>query len=198
MDPKYCKYLRFAFQNNLYQFKVLPFGLSTAPRMSTKVLSPVIGYLHRSGIHIYPYLDDCLIVGKSQEQLIQALILTIQVLQRVGFLINYKKSHLTPSQKLMFLGMQLDTVSQRAFLPREKADKYKAHVFTWSAWDITGSRKFKIIKFVYQCGRSHWCQWQLPILSPVSGDQGHFESLEPQILDHLTCLEPITVLHFGG
>ena len=39
--PAHRAYLRFAFQNVHYQFKVLPFGLMTAPRVFTKVLSQV-------------------------------------------------------------------------------------------------------------------------------------------------------------
>ena len=39
-------YLRFAFEGRVFQFNVLPFGLSTAPRVFTKMLAPVIGFIH--------------------------------------------------------------------------------------------------------------------------------------------------------
>jgi hypothetical protein len=89
----------------------LPFGLSTAPRVFTKVLAPVVGYLHQQGIFLFPYLDDCLLVAKDQQLLHQSLILTIQTLQNLGFLINFKN-----------LGMEIDTIQSMVFLPRQKAE----------------------------------------------------------------------------
>ena len=115
------QYLRFAFQGKVYQFKVLPFGLSTAPRVFTKVLAPVIGLLHRQGCHIFPYLDDCLVVAKSPQLLRQSLQCCLEVLQAAGFVINQKKSHLNPVQLLTFLGVELDSTRAMAFLPLDKA-----------------------------------------------------------------------------
>ena len=51
------KYLRFAFENKVYQFRVLPFGLNTAPQVFARLGHTVTGYLHRQGISVIPYLD---------------------------------------------------------------------------------------------------------------------------------------------
>jgi hypothetical protein len=119
--PDFRQFLRFEFLGKVYQFKVLPFGLSTAPRVFTKILAPVIGMLHHQGVYIYPYLDDCLVVAKSKDQLVRALHLTQEVLMNAGFLINFKKSSLVPAQKLRFLGMELDSISAVAILPQSRA-----------------------------------------------------------------------------
>jgi hypothetical protein len=116
-------FLRFEFLGQVYQFRVLPFGLSTAPRVFTKVLAPIVAILHRKGIFLYPYLDDCLLVAKSKELLIQAIQITQQVLMEAGFVINQKKSFLTPVQRLKFLGMELDTMRQTVFLPLDKVQQ---------------------------------------------------------------------------
>lgn len=55
------KFLRFAIDDNIYQFKALPFGLSTAPLVFTKCMAPVIAYLRLRGISIFSYLDDWLL-----------------------------------------------------------------------------------------------------------------------------------------
>ena len=55
------KFLRFSINGVRYQWKVLPFGLSTVPRVFTKVLSPVVAALRLRGVHIQPYLDDLLL-----------------------------------------------------------------------------------------------------------------------------------------
>ena len=61
IHPSSRKYLRFAFENSVYHFQVLPFGLNTAPQIFTRLGHTVTSYLHRQGISVIPYLDDWLI-----------------------------------------------------------------------------------------------------------------------------------------
>ncbi|XP_038046762.1 uncharacterized protein LOC119720969 [Patiria miniata] len=57
---------------------------------------------------IFMYLDDWLIVGKSEGQTAQNLRDTYTLTTRLGFIINEKKSHLIPSQEITFLGAEID------------------------------------------------------------------------------------------
>ena len=118
-------FLRFAFQERIFQYNVLPFGISTAPRVFTKVLAPIVGILHEKGVRMFPYLDDCLLVARSHSQLLWAVQLTVDVLGQAGFLINLKKSHPCPVQRLQFLGVELDTLQATSFLPRDRALELK-------------------------------------------------------------------------
>ena len=61
------KYLRFHVQGRTYQFKTLPFGLSTAP-MEFNVLAKEVKLMaiHR-GIRIHQYLDDWLVRARSHQ-----------------------------------------------------------------------------------------------------------------------------------
>ena len=52
LHPDSRKYLRFAFENKVYQFRVLPFGLNTAPQVFTHLGHTVAAYLHRQGISV--------------------------------------------------------------------------------------------------------------------------------------------------
>ncbi|KAL0202363.1 hypothetical protein M9458_000381, partial [Cirrhinus mrigala] len=52
------KYLRFYFQGNAYEYNVLPFGLSLAPRTFTKCMDAALIPLRRQGLRIANYLDD--------------------------------------------------------------------------------------------------------------------------------------------
>ena len=61
IHPSSRKYLRFALENKMYQFWVLPFSLNTAPQVFTRLGHTVTGYLHRQGISVIPYRDDWLI-----------------------------------------------------------------------------------------------------------------------------------------
>ncbi|XP_063804475.1 uncharacterized protein LOC134981181 [Pseudophryne corroboree] len=114
------RFLRFAIRQNHYQFQALPFGLSSAPRVFTKVMSVMIAHLGSLGVTIVPYLDDLLIKAPSQQMLLQHALLTYNVLVHHGWIVNFKKSHLIPSQRLQFLGMIFDTVNQRIYLPQQK------------------------------------------------------------------------------
>ena len=58
IHPHSRKYLRFAFENKVYQFRVLHFSLNTAPQVFTCLRHRVAAYLHHQGISVIPYLDD--------------------------------------------------------------------------------------------------------------------------------------------
>lgn len=65
-------------------------------------------------------MDDLLIIGHSPHQLLSALELVIHTLVRAGFTINLKKSDLTPTQDLVYLGGRLRTDLGRVFLPIDR------------------------------------------------------------------------------
>ena len=74
INPADRRYLRFCHNGTIWQFTVLPCGLSTNPRVFTKILKPVLAYahLHRVKFHMYMYLDDWLLnPGTHQEALEQ-------------------------------------------------------------------------------------------------------------------------------
>ena len=93
------KFLRFIWQNKAYQFKAMPFGLNVAPRVFTKLLKPVVAWLRGQGIRLIVYLDDILIMASSVELVKQHKQITIRLLESLGFLINYDKSMLIPTQR---------------------------------------------------------------------------------------------------
>ena len=49
ISPKSRRFLRFQWRGVTYEFAVLPFGLSTAPYIFTKILRPVMAHLRRKG-----------------------------------------------------------------------------------------------------------------------------------------------------
>ena len=64
--------LRFCHNGTAWQFTVLPFGLSTSPRVFTKILKPVLAYAHLHQVKLHMYLDDWLLnPGTHQEALEQ-------------------------------------------------------------------------------------------------------------------------------
>ena len=61
INPADRRYLRFCHNGTTWQFTVLPCGLSTSPRVFTKILKPVLAYAHLHLLELHMYLDDWLL-----------------------------------------------------------------------------------------------------------------------------------------
>ncbi|XP_077121855.1 uncharacterized protein LOC143782553 [Ranitomeya variabilis] len=93
-----------------FQFTAMPFGLSMAPRIFTKLMLEVMAHLRHQDTLIVPYLDDFLIIGNSASQCEKRLSNTVSSLQALGWIINFKKSRLLPETRQSFLGLVLDSL----------------------------------------------------------------------------------------
>ena len=118
--PQNQRFLQFQWQGIRWWFKVLPFGLSSAPYTFTKIMKPVVACLRRLGIRLILYLDDMLLLDKSEERLQRHLPSMLELLASLGFLENMKKSMLSPTRKLEFLGFLIDPARMVISLPRDK------------------------------------------------------------------------------
>ena len=123
MHPDSQKFLRFLWQGQSYQFVTMPFGLNVAPRLVfTKLMKPVIAWLRGQGVRMIIFLDDILLLAPTVETMNQHARMTISLLESLGFLINYKKSTLVPTQRILFLGMLIDSTTMEFILPTEKSE----------------------------------------------------------------------------
>ena len=59
-------FLCFVSNNVPYQWKVLPFGLGTAPRVFMSLTKPILSLCHHKGLHIVISLDDILVLIYSE------------------------------------------------------------------------------------------------------------------------------------
>ncbi len=101
--PRDRPFLRFAFEGQAYQYKVLPFGLSLSPRVFTKVVEAALVPLREQGVRILNYLDDWLILAQSRKQLSAHRDLVLKHLSLLGLRVNWEKSKLVPTQRISFL-----------------------------------------------------------------------------------------------
>ena len=90
------KYLHFGWNQKLYQFCVLPFDLSPAPLVFTRLTKPIQSLLHRRGIRSILYFDDILIVASTKEECDKFVRETLNLLQALGFVINFFGGRTTP------------------------------------------------------------------------------------------------------
>ena len=83
---------------------------------------PIVQFLRQLGIHLIIYLHDLLLAASSTTQLLQDLSTVLQLFTAQGFLINYPKSIMNPTQKLESLGFMVDVKTMRITLPPQKID----------------------------------------------------------------------------
>lgn len=121
--PPHRKYLRFAFQGVVYEYTVLPFGLSLSPRVFVKCTVTAIAPLRERGLRLAMYLDDWLLAAQCPNQLQDHARLLLSHLASLGFTVNWDKSVLVPSQSIEFIGLHLDSI---AFKARLSADRIRA------------------------------------------------------------------------
>ena len=131
--------LRFTFQEESYEFTCLPFGLSSAPWVFTKTLKPVAGLLRELGIRMIIYIDDMLILAESRSMAQDQVSGVVYLLECLGFIVNFNKSVLEPTQTLEFLGVMVDTrqMSSEPAPQQDQEDPCRGSEITGRTLDIS-------------------------------------------------------------
>ena len=122
------KYLLFKFEGQLYKFVCLPNGLSSAPRIFTKLLKPVFSALHKQGHQIMAYLDDSFLMGDTFEECKKSVIATVKLFTKLGFQVHPDKSNLFHSKEIHFLGFILTSKNMAVTLTDEKQTKLVEYI----------------------------------------------------------------------
>ena len=85
------KYLRFYVEGQAYQFKALPFDLSTAPMEFTVIAKEVKLMAIHKDIRIHQYLDDWLVRARSHQICLQHTQSLVKLSQDLVWLVNVEK-----------------------------------------------------------------------------------------------------------
>ena len=109
IHPADRRYLHFCHNGTSWQFTVLSFGLSTSPRVFTKILKPVLAYAHLHRVKLHMYLDDWLLNPGTHQEAHEQTSWLKSLCQKLGLVLNLEKSELIPSQVSTYLGIELDT-----------------------------------------------------------------------------------------
>ena len=104
-------FLCFVGYNVPYQWKVLPFGLATAPHVFTALTKPILFLYHCKGFHIVICLDEILVLACSKQAGRMAHSFLCSLLVRLGF---------ASLRLFCFMGLCWDTVHMSVSLPPDK------------------------------------------------------------------------------
>lgn len=161
------KFLQFRWGGRVFQFRCLPFGLSSAPRVFTKLLKPIMAYLRRQGIRLVIYLDDILIMNSCPAALVKDLLLVRSTLEEVGFLINIAKSVLSPTQQLEYLGLLIDSTTMSLALTESKVTSIIS-----ACQKLLSAKEFPIWDISSLLGNFTWATTAVPFA------QAHFREIQ--------------------
>ena len=104
IHPQFQNYLRFNVGDRSYQFTTLPIGIATAP-LEFNILAKEVKLMDLAeGIRIHQYIDDWLMRSKTKPQCQENTHRLIHLVQSLGWIINFEKSDLIPTQEVEFLG----------------------------------------------------------------------------------------------
>ena len=118
------KYLGFAWDMGNgpqhYVFKVLPFGLAIACYIFSKLLRPLVRYWRSQGLRAIVYLDDGIVAVSGKEAAHKASHSVRTDLAKAGFVEHSAKCTWEPTQKLCWLGFELDLKIGFISVPQDK------------------------------------------------------------------------------
>jgi hypothetical protein len=117
-------FLGFRIDGVYYVFSVLPFGLRDACFIFTKIMSVPVRHLRKQGLRVLPYLDDFLFALRRACPDTANMI--VNLLQSLGFIINFDKSVLIPTQLIDSLGHSVDSVDMLFRLTGRRIVKFDA------------------------------------------------------------------------
>ena len=130
------KWLRFVSDGTVHQFKVLCFGLSTAPQVFTRVFATVSAWAHAQGVCLLQYLDDWLVLASTEARARQHVRDLLSLCNSLGVVLSREKSDLNPAQSVEYLGMTIDTVAARSYPTVPRIDKFLATASKFlSGWE---------------------------------------------------------------
>lgn len=108
------------------------FGLAKAPQWFQRIGNSIVRFMKKQGFTVVCYLDDYLVISQCKDHCQKGYELLCDTLKKVGFDINMKKVE-PPSQKMVFLGIEIDSVNCCLSLPVQKLCELKDELTKWKS-----------------------------------------------------------------
>ena len=124
-DAYYSVFLKFKWKENWYCFTCFPNGLGLCPRKFTKLNKVPVTSLHFENVRLSGYIDGFFTKGDSFSICEENIHKTMRLYDKLGFVINLKKSQIVPAQKIRILGFVIGSVKMIITLTEEKKQKLK-------------------------------------------------------------------------
>jgi hypothetical protein len=143
VHPDFRKWLRFVWAGELFHFNAMPFGPKHSPWIFNKVVREFVLILRRgctrsncnhqmcrfraapNGVTVAPFVDDFCVAAASREILLRIREeILVPLMTEMGWIRALGKGSWEPAQKFDFLGLTIDTVKGKVFIPEVKLKRY--------------------------------------------------------------------------
>ena len=123
------------WEGKLYVDSMLPFGLRSAPKIFNAIADAFQWYLQQQGLqHVLHYLDDYIMIGPpGSTECQQNLETLLDAAKDLGIPVADHKTE-GPTTRLMFLGIEIDTLAGQLRLPEVKLLRTKQLLQQWGDW----------------------------------------------------------------
>ncbi len=125
MGARSKTFVGFKWEGKYHTYHCLPFGLSTAPWVFSKVMRELVMFLRRDGIKLLPYLDDFMFMKSGFWQCVRMARRMERDFVRTGIMINVPKCHSIPAQQRRQLGIDVDFAQGKFQVPTDRWEALK-------------------------------------------------------------------------
>ena len=115
-------WLGMRYKNACYRWVAMPFGLATAPREWQRSMRPVVQRMRADGYLCWVYLDDFIILAPIRIRAKTATAKLVSLLRDLGLTVNFTKSQLEPTQKIVYLGFLINLIDGLIQIPMGKVE----------------------------------------------------------------------------
>ena len=115
-------FLKFLCNSKFLKFVVLPNGLSPGPR-KFQITKPPLAMPRMQGYTVAIYIDDIIAIYQSFEEGLLTVVETINLFQKLGFVIHPDKNKFIPAKTVEYLGFINDSEKIITYLSDQKKQK---------------------------------------------------------------------------
>ena len=138
MHPDAQRFLGWMWRGKFYMPTCLVFGLSSAPRIFTKIMRPMMAFMRSAGVRVLGMIDDYLWADTPERiEAVKSAVLT--VLPKLGWTLN-EKCELTPQDEVLMLGMLVNAEKSQVRAPKKKVDATQRDIAAMLSKQAGGQR----------------------------------------------------------
>jgi hypothetical protein len=157
VHPDYINFYGIYYRRQRYAWTRLPMGHALAPSIMQRLAVAVARFLHaHHDVSMVAYLDVWLIFSHQKFNAAKVLV----TIQNLGFSINMEKSIVEPVQVMVYLGLNIDTLS-RTIRPTQVCLQHMRQLLS-----IAPRATRQDLLRIRGGGGVMWLGWRLPCAGP--------------------------------
>jgi len=128
VHPVTRTFLGFFWEGRYFVYNCIPFGLSTAPWVFSKVMRELVTHWRKSGIRVLPYFDDFMLINSGFWQCARLARRVEKDFVKAGLKINAPKCSPVPAKQRRQLGSVVGFEEGKFQVPGDRFEALKAAV----------------------------------------------------------------------